>query len=264
VAWYLLFVSERLAVWSRPHQDRPIPRHIESGTMKTQFAARSVATLAAVGILVLGAPLAADAHVKISPNTAAPGDDIEVTFRVPNEMENAGTVRVEIDLPTKTPFAGATYAPVPGWTAHIVQAKLAKPIVNDGVQVTEAPVKVIYVADKGVSIAVGQFQEFPVSLDLTPDTGSVEFPTYQTYSNGTVVAWNQVTPSDGEEPDNPAPVLYINDPPPTSTESGVTLAATDAAASTASTALILGTAGLALGVIALVLGAFAFVRSRRP
>jgi hypothetical protein len=42
----------------------------------------------------------------------------------------------------------------------------------------------------------------------------------------------------------------------------VTLAATTDAASTASTALILGTAGLALGVIALVLGTFAFVRSR--
>jgi uncharacterized protein YcnI len=232
--------------------------------MTIKLAARGTATLAAVVILVLGAPLAADAHVKISPNTAAPGDDIQVTFRVPNEMENAGTVSVEIDLPTKTPFADAEYEPVAGWTAHIVRAKLAKPIMNDGVQVTEAPTKVIYVANKGVSIKAGQFQEFPVALDLTPDTGSVAFPTYQTYSNGKVVAWNQVTPKDGEEPDNPAPTLYINDAPPTDTESGVTLAATNDAASTASTALILGTAGLALGVIALVLGAFAFVRSRRP
>jgi uncharacterized protein YcnI len=231
--------------------------------MPTKFAARSAATLVAVAILVLGAPLAADAHVKVSPNTAAPGDDIQLTFRVPNEMENAGTVRVEIDLPTTTPFAGAEYQPVAGWSAHIVMAKLPKPIVNDGVQVTEAPSKIIWVADAGVSIKAGQFQEFPVALDLTPDTGSVEFPTYQTYSNGKVVAWNQATPKDGDEPDNPAPVLYITAAPPTDTESGVTLAATSDAASTASTALILGTAGLALGVIALVLGAFAFVRSRR-
>ena len=231
--------------------------------MRTQLLARSAATLAAVVILVLGAPLAADAHVKISPNTAAPGDDIEVTFRVPNEMENAGTVKVEIDLPTKTPFAGAEYQPVPGWSARVVSAKLPKPIVNDGVQVTEAPVKVIYTANPGVEIKVGQFQEFPIALDLTPDTGSVDFPTFQTYSNGQIVKWDEKTPANGEEPDNPAPTLYINDPPPTDTESGVTLAATDSAASTASTALILGTAGLALGVIALVLGVFAFVRTRR-
>ena len=231
--------------------------------MRTPLAARTAATLAAVAILVLGAPLAADAHVKVCPNTAAPGDDIQLTFRVPNEMENGGTVKVEIDLPTATPFADASYEPVAGWTARVVWAKLAEPIVNDGVRVTDAPIKIIYTATNGVSIKAGQFQEFPIALDLTPDTGSVAFPTYQTYSDGTVVAWNQRTPKDGEEPNNPAPVLYINEEPPTHTESGVTLAATNDAVSTASTALILGTAGLALGVIALVLGAFAFVRSSR-
>jgi uncharacterized protein YcnI len=230
--------------------------------MSSQRVARITALSAAVVILVLSAPLAASAHVKITPNTAAAGDDIEVTFRVPNEEENAGTVRVEIDLPTKTPFAGAEYQPVAGWTARIVEAKLPKPIRNDGVEVTQAPVKVIYTANPGVEIKVGQFQEFPVALDLTPSTGSVEFPTIQTYSNGDVVKWNEQTLADGDEPDNPAPTLYINDPPPTDTESGVTIAATDNAASTASTALILGTAGLALGVIALVFGVFAFVRTR--
>lgn len=230
--------------------------------MSSRRAARISALSAAVVVLFLAAPLAASAHVKITPNTAAAGDDIEVTFRVPNEEEKAGTVKVEIDLPTKTPFAGAEYQPVPGWTARIVEAKLPKPIRNDGVEVTEAPVKIIYTANPGVEIKVGQFQEFPVALDLTPDVGSVEFPTIQTYSNGDVVKWDEPTPADGDEPDNPAPTLYINDDPPTDTESGVTIAATNNAASTASSALILGTAGLALGVIALVLGIFAFVRTR--
>lgn len=231
--------------------------------MKKIMLPRIGATVVAVGILVLGAPLAADAHVKITPNTAAPGDDIQVAFRVPNESATAGTVKVEIVLPTSTPFADASYEPVAGWTTQVVSAKLAKPIVNDGLKVTEAPAKVIYVANKGVSIKAGQFQEFTVALDRTPDTGQVRFGIIQSYSDGTVVTWNQATPADGEEPEHPAPTLYINDAPPTDTESGVTLAATDRAASTASTALILGTAGLALGVIALILGAFAFVRSRR-
>jgi uncharacterized protein YcnI len=230
--------------------------------MRSHAVARLTAAALATGILVLGAPLAAQAHVKVSPNTAAAGDDIQLTFRVPNEEEDAGTVRVEIDLPTKTPFADAEYEQVPGWTAQIVETKLAKPIVNDGVQVTSAPSKIIYTADAGVEIKAGQFQEFPVALDLTPDTGSVEFPTIQTYSNGDVVKWNEPTLA-GEEPDHPAPTLYINDVPPTDTEAGVTIAATNTASSTASTALILGTAGLALGVIALVLGLFAFVRTRR-
>lgn len=231
--------------------------------MTSRRTARISALVAAVVILVLGTPLAASAHVKVTPNTAAAGDDIQVTFRVPNEEESAGTVRVEIDLPTKTPFADAEYQPVAGWTARIISAKLAKPIRNDGVEVTSAPVKIVYTANAGFSIRAGQFQEFPVALDLTPDTGKVEFPVYQTYSNGDVVKWNQPTPANGEEPDNPAPTLYINDQPPADSEGGVTIAATNEAQSTASTALIIGTAGLALGVIALVLGGFAFVRSRR-
>jgi uncharacterized protein YcnI len=231
--------------------------------MKTRTTARLVATAAAVGILVLGAPLAAFAHVKVSPNTASAGDDIALTFRVPNEQESAGTVKVRIDLPTKTPFAGVDYQPVAGWTAQVLTEKLPKPIMNDGVQITEAPTAVIFTADSGVQIKAGQFQEFALALDLTPNTGSVEFPTYQTYSNGDVVKWDEKTPASGEEPDNPAPTLYINDAPPSNEGGGVTVSATDDASSTASTALIIGTAGLAVGVIALVLGIFAFVRSRR-
>jgi uncharacterized protein YcnI len=228
--------------------------------------ARIGATAAAVAILVVGAPLAASAHVKVSPNTAGAGQDIALTFRVPNESETAGTVKVEIDLPTTTPFAGAEYDPVQGWTAQIVNEKLAKPIKNDGVEITEAPVKVIWTADPGVQITAGQFQEFALALDLTPNTGSVEFPAYQTYSDGTVVKWDERTSATGEEPDNPAPTLYINDAPPADeAEGGVSVSATtaDATDSTASSALILGTAGLALGVIALVLATFAFARSRR-
>jgi uncharacterized protein YcnI len=225
------------------------------------------ATFAAVAILVLGAPLAASAHVKVSPNSANAGDDIALTFRVPNESATAGTVKVEIDLPTKTPFAGADYDPVAGWSAQIVTRKLAKPIRNDGVEITEAPVKVIFTADPGVQIKAGQFQEFALALDLTPNTGSVEFPVYQSYSDGTVVKWNEKTPASGEEPDNPAPTLYINDAPPASDGGGsgvgVSATATDAAGRTATSALILGSAGLAVAVIALVLATFAFVRSRR-
>jgi uncharacterized protein YcnI len=231
--------------------------------MKKNTIAHLCALTAAVGILVLGAPLAASAHVKVSPNAASPGDDIALSFRVPNESASAGTVKVEIDLPTKTPFAGADYEPVQGWVGQVITAKLKKPIKNDGVEVTEAPVKVIYTAQAGVQIKPGQFQEFNLALDLTPNTGSVEFPTYQTYSDGTVVKWNERTPKSGEEPDNPAPTLYVNDAPPADAGGGVSLAATDASGTTATSALILATAGLALGVIGLILAIFAFVRTRR-
>jgi uncharacterized protein YcnI len=223
------------------------------------------ATLAAVAVLVFGAPLAASAHIKVSPNTAAAGDDIALTFRVPNESASAGTVKVEIDLPTKTPFAGAEYEPVPGWTAEVVTQKLDNPINNDGVEITEAPSKVIFTANTGTQIKAGQFQEFVIALDVTPDTGSVEFPTIQTYSDASVVKWTDKTPASGDEPENPAPTLYINDAPPAAEGSGVTVSATPTGSesATATSALVLGSAGLAVGVIALVLAIFAFARSRR-
>lgn len=237
--------------------------------MNNRTIARVGATAAVAAILVVGMPLAASAHVAVTPNQAKAGDDVSLTFRVPNESATAGTVKVEIDLPTATPFAGAEYDPVPGWTAQIDTEKLSKPIKNDGVDITEAPVKVTFTADKGVQIKEGQFQEFALALDVAPDAEKVEFHVIQTYSDGKVVNWDESTPASGEEPENPAPTLYLNAEPPAEGHDaghdekvGVQTDGGAAAASTATSALILGSAGLGLGVIALVFAIFAFVRSR--
>jgi len=243
-------------------RNRPIAR--------IPLVGRVGAAVAVASLLALGAPLAASAHVKVTPNQAAPGDDIGLTFRVPNESASAGTVKVEIDLPTATPFAGAEFDPVPGWTAKVITQKLAKPIDNDGVSITEAPSSITFTANKGVQISDGEFQEFALALDVTPDVGKVDFTVVQTYSDGKVVTWNEPTPASGDEPENPAPTLYIKDAPPTEGHEdaegshGVGLAATadDATSTAATSGLILGSAGLGVGVIALVFAVFAFVRSR--
>ena len=64
------------------------------------------------------APLAASAHVTVNPNTADPGSYATVQFRVPNESETATTTRVEVQLPTDTPFIYAAYEPIPGSDDH--------------------------------------------------------------------------------------------------------------------------------------------------
>lgn len=83
-----------------------------------------------------------------------------------------------------------------------------------GTIVTGAPARVVWTADPGTKLARGQFQDFVLSVGPMPDTGRIAFPTTQTYSDGTVVRWNEATTSSGAEPDRPAPVLYINDAPP--------------------------------------------------
>jgi uncharacterized protein YcnI len=227
----------------------------------------ATATLGVAAMLALAAPLAASAHVHVTPGKAAAGSSTTLTFTVPNESATAGTVKVEIDFPTATPFTSVTYQPLPGWTAAVVTETLPKPVVIGGTTVTEAPTKIGWTANSGMQITEGQFQQFVVSAGPVPNTGSVELPAHQTYSDGTVVNWDEKTPASGVEPENPAPTLYINDAAPVTGTAGATETPSSApsaasAAANASLATILSLASLAVGAIALVVGLFVALRRR--
>ena len=241
---------------------------------QTRFTLSTAA--AALALTLIALPLSASAHVPVSPNVASPGDNATLTFTVPNESATAGTVKVEIDLPTDHPFGSVSYQAIPGWTAVVVTSTLTTPITNDGVTMTEAPTSISWTADVGTQISDGQFQEFVLKASPVPDTGSVMFPVHQTYSDGTVVEWSDPTPASGEEPESPAPTLYINDAPAGGHDAGQTTghdaevtatsdttttdSTTTGSAAGSTTALVVGGAGLALGLIALVLAIVALRR----
>ncbi|WP_431278916.1 YcnI family protein [Leifsonia poae] len=234
---------------------------------KRTFAASLAAGTTAV--LLLAAPLAASAHVRVDPGQATAGSYATLTFKVPTESATAGTVKLVVDLPTATPFTSVSYQPLAGWTTTVDTEKLAKPIKTDDGTITEAPVRVTWTADSGVQVAPGQFQLFTISAGAVPDTGQVLLPAHQTYSDGSVVDWADKTPASGAEPEHPAPVLYINDKAPAADGANPVVAtntpAPTATASTGSTdavAIGLGIAGLALGAIALVVAVFAATRRR--
>jgi uncharacterized protein YcnI len=145
--------------------------------------------------LAFGAPLAASAHVTVSPDQADAGSYALLAFRVPTESETAGTVGLAVDLPQDTPFAYVSTEPIPGWTAEIVQGTLAEPVDVDGAEVTEAATRVVWTADPGVQVAPGEFQRFTVIVGPVPDTGSVALPATQTYSDGEVGTRPRQTPS---------------------------------------------------------------------
>jgi uncharacterized protein YcnI len=230
----------------------------------------ATATLGVAAMLALAAPLAASAHVHVTPGQAAAGSSTTLTFTVPNESATAGTVKVEFDFPTATPFTSVTYQPLPGWTAAVVTETLPKPVVIGGTTVTEAPTKIVWTANAGMQITEGQFQQFVVSVGPVPNTGSVELPAHQTYSDGTVVNWDEKTPATGVEPENPAPTLYINDAAPVTDTTGATVTPSSApstssassAAANATLATILSLASLAVGAIALVVGLVVALRRR--
>jgi len=70
----------------------------------TRVGAVATVTLATA---LLGAGIAA-AHVETEPGQATKGDESTITFRVPNEEDSAGVVKLEVSFPLDHPVAGRT------------------------------------------------------------------------------------------------------------------------------------------------------------
>ncbi len=160
-------------------------------------------------VAMLGIALAAGpafAHVTVDPSEANQGGYATLTFKVPNEKDDASTVQIEVEIPTDKPIASVSVQPVPGWTATVTKTALPTPVETEGGQVTEAVSKITWA---GGEIQPGQFQQFPVSMGPLPESDSLVFKTLQTYSDGEVVRWIEATPAGGEEPEYPAPVLSL-------------------------------------------------------
>jgi uncharacterized protein YcnI len=169
-----------------------------------------LAVLAAlvVGVLALLA-LPAGAHVSIKPSSAPKGGFEVLSFNVPNEQDDANTVKVEVQFPTKFPIASVRTQPMPGWTAAVERSTLAKPMKTDDGEITEAVTKVTWTASAG-GLQPGEFDLFTISAGPLPTkTNKLTFKAIQTYSNGDVVSWIQQTVKGAPEPEHPAPTLTL-------------------------------------------------------
>lgn len=209
------------------------------------------------GALVLAAPLAASAHVHVDPSTAEPGAAADLTFSVPNESASAATTAVRITLPEG--LGAVTAEPVGGWRERVVTSG--------------GRAAAVEFTATGDGVGDGQTQAFVVRVAAVPDTGRVLLPVTQTYSDGTVVDWDEATPASGEEPEHPAPTLYVNDAPPAehdeaeeeSAEGHDAATGSETAAATASDASLplgLSAAALVVALGALALGIVALLRRR--
>ncbi|MFJ9739364.1 YcnI family protein [Streptomyces sp. NPDC101166] len=175
-------------------------------------ASRLAAVAAGSAVVVLALSSPAFAHVTVQPEgTAAKGGYAVVNFRVPNERDNASTVKLEVNFPTDTPLASVLPQDVPGWKIAVTKSKLAKPLDMHGRQISEVVSKVTWTAD-GKGIEPGRLQQFPVSMGALPEKADqVVFKAIQTYSNKEVVRWIEVQEKGKEEPDTPAPALTLSD-----------------------------------------------------
>ncbi|MCP2340206.1 YcnI family copper-binding membrane protein [Actinomadura rupiterrae] len=222
----------------------------------------AVATLA--GVSLVGLATAASAHVTVNPGTAEKGGFTKVSFRVPNEKPSAGTTQVRVDLPADHPVAFVSVRPVPGWTVKVAKSKLATPLKAEGGELTEAVSSITW---SGGRIDPGQFQEFDVSLGPLPGNADrLVFKAAQTYSDNSVVNWDQDPGNGTNEPEHPAPVLKLT--PKGADGQGMAVAATSKTPPAASaksddgTARTLGGVGIAVGVIGIAVGTYGLSRNR--
>ncbi|MBO9554538.1 YcnI family protein [Cellulomonas sp.] len=231
--------------------------------MPSRIPTRATLALAAAAALTL-LPTAAQAHVRVVPESTTAGGWTVLTFRVPTESDTASTTSVTVDLPLGTPLAHVATKQVPGWTATVVEADLPEPVDLHGTTLTRAPAHVTWTADPGSEIAPGEFQEFALQVGPLPDAGTaLVLPAHQSYSDGTVVDWDDAPVAGGEEPESPAPAFTT-----TADEEGAPdvapVAATTSEAHPAAEpddlGRVLGAAGLGLGIVALVV---ALVAARR-
>jgi uncharacterized protein YcnI len=159
--------------------------------------------LAAVAA-ALALPATASAHVTLQPDSAPAGGFTRLDVRVPNERDDSGTVKVDVQFPEGFEFA--SYEPRAGWRTTVRRS---------GDRVTR-------ITWSGGVIEPGQFVDFGLSLRMPEGEAGdkLTFKALQTYDDGEVVRW--IGPEDAEEP---APVVTL-----TAADAGDTAASHDAGA----------------------------------
>ncbi len=220
----------------------------------------------------LALPAAAQAHVSIHPNEVPTGSYATLGIRVPNESEDAKTVKVAVQFPPG--FIDVSPEFMPGWTPKVITAKLAKPVQTDDGEVTEGVKEIVWSAEPKAAIPPGQFLDFPISTEIPGKAGEeLAFKTLQYYDNGEVFRW-----IGGPSSEEPAPQIDVTAaggvlqdvagsetaPPspsggPAASESGESSGSGGSGGASKG----LGIAALVVGALGLIAGGAALVRSRR-
>ncbi len=227
-------------------------------------------TIALIASTALALPAVAAAHVTLQPESVPAGTFTRLDVRVPNERDDAGTVKVDVELPDG--FYFASYEPVAGWEVKVTKEKLDQPVeIEPGFEATEQVTRITWTGDgeEGL-VPPGAFQDFGLSV-LTPDAEgeTLTFKALQTYEGGEVVRW--IGAADAEEPaptvtltaageDHHAAATEDEDSEEASEEPTVEVEEGDEDEGSSDGLAI---AGIALGGLGLVAGGTALARSRR-
>lgn len=193
-----------------------------------------------VGTLALGAASAVSAHVVVRPGDAKTGTYQTFTVSVPVER-NSPTTEVKLEIPMGVTSVRPTEKP--GWTIQ-----MEKHTENDTTMVSA-------ITWTGGEIGVDLRDEFTFSAKTPDEPTDLQWKAYQTYKDGTVVAWDQESENSEDSEDattGPFSVTKVA----ADSDQDIALKDADSKASsaqqTADKALYAGIGGIVLAVIALV------------
>ena len=154
-------------------------------------------------VLAMGSSQAS-AHVTI--DTLGPvtqGSFAKIGFSVPNERDDAGTVKLSVQLPQEHPLAFVSVQPMPGWEIATTTRTLEEPVEGRGtVDHRGRGHRHVDGDGRHSGSAPGQLGLFWISAGQMPtDVTELAFPAVQTYSSGEEVAWIEDTTEGGAEPE---------------------------------------------------------------
>jgi uncharacterized protein YcnI len=142
--------------------------------------------------MALGALAApAWAHVQVEADPGSPGaTDATLKIMAAGESGTAGTNKLEVVADPAIPADQVTLVTGPsGWALT--------PGAAGGFTLA------------GPALAKGDDANLSVKVKQLPNAPQVTFKVVQTYSDGEVVRWIELTGADGKEPDNPAPIVKL-------------------------------------------------------
>ena len=227
----------------------------------TRSATLAATALGAGALLALAGPLAAQAHVSVTPSDTAAGSYAVLEFASGHGCEGSPTTSFTVDIPES--ILSVTPTLKAGWTVEKVMVELDEPAEGaHGDPVTERVGQVFYTA--GTPVPDGYRDTFQVQVLLPEDAAGerLEFPVLQTCVEGET-AWDE-SAADGAEPEHPAPAIEVTEAAGDAHGHGddeaepAAATSTDAAAAAGSDdvdvlARVVGIAGLAVGVAGIVI-----------
>ena len=204
------------------------------------------ATALAGGVLLaLGAPLAATAHVGVTPSSTAAGSSTVLTFAFSHGCAESPTTKLTFDIPESIASVSPTLNP---------NYTIEKIVEGD------RTAQVVYTAITPVED--GYRDTIALSLRLPEDAegATLAFPVLQTCAEGEN-DWSGVAEAGEAEPESPAPTIVVTEATGDAHGTATTVSdehaesASDVAATTSddTVARVLGIGGMVVGAVGVVL-----------